>query len=405
MPQPAGDASSGPVLPGATIGLLGGGQLGRMTALAARAMGYDVHVLDPDPAAPASALASHAIRAPLGDADAVVELARRCAVLMPEIETISADGMARAIGHAPVRPGATVLHVVQDRIRQKRWLATHGFPLAPFRVLEGVTDARDAAGALRGPCYVKRATGGYDGRGQLRTRDPAGIEAAWTSLGAAPCVAEEGVDIALELSVLVARSPSGVVAAYPPAANHHIDGILAWSVIPGVRDPALAAAARALATDIAGQLDVHGLLCVEMFLDTGGALLVNELAPRPHNSYHASVEGCVTGQFEQAVRAVCDLPLGDPGSRQPAAIANLLGELWPTDGPLPAPLALRDGAAKLHLYGKREARPGRKMGHVAAVGDTPGDAVERAVVARNLLAARGGAAAWDAAPWMSLLKR
>lgn len=398
-------ASAGPVLPGATIGFLGGGQLGRMTALAARSMGYDVHVLDPDARAPTRAVASRAIEAPLGDADAVVELAHGCAVLMPEIETISADGMARAIAHAPVRPGAHVLHVVQDRIRQKRWLAAHGFPLTPFRVVESAAGAEAASGALRGACFVKRATGGYDGRGQQRTPGPDGIASSWTALGAAPCVAEQGVDIALELSVLVARSPSGDIVAYPPAANHHIDGILAWSVVPGVRDPALASSARTLATAIADQLDVHGLLCVEMFLAATGELLVNELAPRPHNSYHASVEGCVTGQFEQAVRAICALPLGDPSSRQPAAIANLLGELWPAAGSLAAGEALRDGAVKLHLYGKQAARPGRKMGHVAAIGDTPGDAIERAVLARNVLAARGGAASWDAAPWLSLLQR
>ena len=397
--------SAGPILPGATIGFLGGGQLGRMTALAARSMGYDVHVLDPDPTAPTRAVASRAIQAPLGDADAVVALAQGCAVLMPEIETISADGMARAIAHAPVRPGAHVLHVVQDRIRQKRWLAAHGFPLTSFHVVESAADARAATGVLRGACFVKRATGGYDGRGQQRTADPAGIESAWTSLGSAPCVAEQGVDIALELSVLVARSPCGDVVAYPPAANHHIGGILAWSVIPGVRDPALAQSARALATAIADQLDVHGLLCVEMFLAATGELLVNELAPRPHNSYHESVEGCVTGQFEQAVRAICDLPLGDPSSRQPAAIANLLGELWPSEGSLAGDDVLRDGAVKLHLYGKHAARTGRKMGHVAAIGETPEEAVRRAVMARNVLAARGGVASWDAAPWLSLLER
>ena len=393
-PAPAAPVVA-PILPGATIGFLGGGQLGRMTAFAARSMGYDVHVLDPDPTAPARAVATRFIEAPFDDADAIVRLAEGCAVLMPEIETIAADGMARAIAHAPVRPGAQVLRIIQDRARQKEWLADHRFPLTPFVVVRDDADCA-RAGLLHGRCFVKSATGGYDGRGQVRTDSPAGVRSAWESLGRRPAVVEQGVEIAMELSVMVARSPSGAIATYPPAVNHHVDGILAWSVIPGVADLELARRARDLAASIAEALGVEGLLCAEMFLSRSGELLVNELAPRPHNSYHESIEGCVTSQFEQAVRAICDLPLGDTASLRPAAIANLLGELWPADE-LPgfaATLALP--MTKLHLYGKRSARAGRKMGHLAATADTPQMAVQRAVTARNALADAAGVPRWDA---------
>ena len=388
-----------PILPGATLGFLGGGQLGRMTAFAARSMGYDVHVLDPDENAPARAVASRAIRAPFDDADAVVDLARGCAVLMPEIETISAEGMRRALEFAPVRPGAPVLYIVQDRARQKQWLAANGFPLTPHRTLVSADDCMIAMASLHGPCFVKAASGGYDGRSQLRTDTPAGIAAAWATLGRVPSVVEQAVDIAVELSVLVARTPSGHMLAYEPAANHHVGGILAWSVLPGIEDVAVERRARDLARSIAEALEVEGLLCVELFLTRDGSLLVNELAPRPHNSYHESVEGCATSQFEQAVRAICDLPLGDPSCLRPAAIANLLGELWPANGVLPFDQTLRASGARLHLYGKKAARAGRKMGHVSATGSTPREAVERAVAGRNVLALARGVPMWEAGGW------
>jgi 5-(carboxyamino)imidazole ribonucleotide synthase len=390
----------GPILPGSTIGFLGGGQLGRMTAFAARSMGFDVHVLDPDPTAPARAVATRFIEAPFDDADAIVKLAEGCAVLMPEIETISAEGMARAVAHAPVRPGARVLHIIQDRARQKEWLDGAGFPLTPFRVVRSDEDCERASTTLVGPCFVKTATGGYDGRGQVRTNAPSEIRAAWETLGRRPVVVEQGVDIASELSVLVARTPSGTIATYPPAANHHVNGILAWSSIPGVGvgDGELATRARELAASIAESIAVEGLLCAEMFLSTSGALLVNELAPRPHNSYHESTEGCATSQFEQAVRAICDLPLGDTASLRPAAIANLLGELWANGESPDFTPVLASPQARLHLYGKRSARPGRKMGHIAATADTPSAAVERAVAARNALARAAGVADWIIGP-------
>lgn len=365
-----------------------------MTAFAARSMGYDVHVLDPDSSAPARAVATRFIEAQFDDADAIVRLAEGCAVLMPEIETISADGMARAIAHAPVRPGGDVLGVIQDRGRQKQWLATQGFPLTPFQLIRNDADCERAAASLTGRCYVKAVTGGYDGRGQVRTDTPAGVRSAWDLLGRREVVAEQGVEIAMELSVMVARTPSGAIASYPPAANHHVDGILAWSVIPGVADHGLATRARELAESIADALRVEGLLCAEMFLSASGALIVNELAPRPHNSYHESVEGCATSQFEQAVRAICDLPLGDTRSLRPAAIANLLGELWPAESAPDFTGLLATPMTRLHLYGKRNPRPGRKMGHIAATAETPALAVQRVVAARNALADDAGATEW-----------
>jgi 5-(carboxyamino)imidazole ribonucleotide synthase len=386
------------ILPGATIGFLGGGQLGRMTAFAARTMGYDVHVLDPDPAAPARGVATRFIEAALDDADAIVRLAEGCAVLMPEIETISAEGMARAVAHAPVRPGAAVLHIIQDRARQKEWLAAHDFPLTPFRVVRGEGDIERAAATLVGKCFVKTTTGGYDGRGQLRIEEPSQIRGAWQKLGSREVVVEQAVEIASELSVMVARRPSGSVTTYPPAANVHVDGILAWSVIPGVADDTLANRARDLAAAIAESIQVEGLLCAEMFLTTGGELLVNELAPRPHNSYHESIEGCATSQFEQAVRAICDLPLGTTDSTHPAAIANLLGELWKDSRQPDLMPVLASPSTRLHLYGKRIARTGRKMGHIASLGSSASEAVDRAVAARNVLARAAGVAEWIARP-------
>ncbi|HEX2779061.1 MAG TPA: ATP-grasp domain-containing protein, partial [Gemmatimonadaceae bacterium] len=286
---------------------------------------------------------------------------------------------------------------VQDRARQKEWLRSKGFPLTPFVVVRDSSDASRAATSLSGRCFVKTTTGGYDGRGQVRTDSPSEIESAWRSLGERPCVVEQGVDLRMELSVLVARTPSGRIATYEPAANVHVDGILAWSVIPGVHDAALVARARDLAAAIADAIGAEGLLCAEMFLSTSGELLVNELAPRPHNSYHETIEGCATSQFEQAVRAICDLPLGDTSSLQPAAIANLLGELWPSSAAPDFRPVLESPATRLHLYGKRSARAGRKMGHVAAIARTPNEAVARAVAARNALARANGVPEWTVA--------
>lgn len=374
-----------PVLPGATIGFLGGGQLGRMSAMAARAMGYDVHVLDPDPACPARAVASRVITAPFDDAHAAADLAQHCAVVTLEIELIARTALDAAAAHAPLRPNADAIFIIQDRLRQREFLSAHQFPVGPFRAAHSADDLANAIDAL-GPSIAKACHGGYDGRGQIRLREREAAQDAWDSLGARTCLVEQHLSLDLELSVLVARGTNGEVAVYPPSRNHHAGGILTWSVAPADLPAELVDRAQSLARGIAKALDIVGLLGVEMFLTTDGQLLVNELAPRPHNSYHHSERAFVTGQFEQHMRAVCGLPLGSTELVTPAAIANLLGDVWLQDTPPDIAAGLTVPTSRLHLYGKASARYGRKMGHLSATGATPAEAVERVRTAYRRLA-------------------
>ncbi len=385
---------SAPILPGATIGIFGGGQLGRMTAMAARGMGYRIQVLDPDPACPARFVVDSCIEAGWDDTREAANLARGCDVVTLEIEQISIGSMNAAANFAPVRPGAAMLAIIQDRIEQKNWLRRNGFPLGEYRAIRTLDELRDAVREL-GRCFCKSAQGGYDGRGQGKVGfNPAAVfedevQGAWEALGEGPGVVEQAIDLEREVSILVARSPSGKTAVYPAAWNHHDRQILAWSVIPAAIPPALEAEARQIAGSIADTFQLEGLLAVEMFVASDGRLLVNELAPRPHNSYHASERACVTGQFEQLVRAVCDLPLGSVDLVQPAAIANLLGDLWlNADGSPREPdfdAALSVPGVRLHLYEKLRPRKARKMGHLSSVGGTPDEAVERVLAAMKLL--------------------
>jgi 5-(carboxyamino)imidazole ribonucleotide synthase len=373
--------------PGSTIGILGGGQLGRMTAMAARTLGYHVHVLDPDANCAASAVADRVVAAKFDDADAASDLARHCDVVTLEIEQIGPEALDAAMRHAPVRPSPAILTMVQDRSRQKRWLSTNGFPVGAYR---DVTSLDELASAQRdlGALVVKANRGGYDGRSQVRVADAAGVERAWSDLGHRASVAERALDLRSEISVLVARRPSGEVRVYPPALNFHERQILAWSVLPAPIDAALAARAERIARDIAGSLSLEGILAVEMFVLDDDDLLVNELAPRPHNSFHETEVACSTSQFEQIVRAVCDLPLGDTRVLRPGAIHNLFGDLWlEHDGPPPFERALARPGVRLHLYGKAQPRPGRKMGHLSAVGDTADDALARVRAAADALVA------------------
>jgi 5-(carboxyamino)imidazole ribonucleotide synthase len=375
------------VLPGSTIGFLGGGQLGRMAALAAREMGYDVRVLDPDGDCPACSVASSVVTAPFDDVDGILRLARSCDVTTIEIERVSAVGLAAASNESRVHPGAHVLEIVQHRERQKTWLADHGFPIGPYQAA-GTPDECVAAVSAFGPSFIKASTGGYDGRGQVRVERPEECAAAWRALRAERCVVEQALDLAAEVSVMIARRPSGDSQTFPVALNHHEAGQLVWSVIPAPIDPALAAQAREIGTAIAQQLSVVGLLAIEMFVVGSGELLVNELAPRPHNSFHHTIEGCLTSQFEQLVRAICDLPLGSTTVTRPAAIANILGDAWRGGLPPNFAAALTVPDTRVHLYGKRDARPARKMGHIAAVADTPAEARARAMTALERLTAR-----------------
>ena len=376
--------------PGATIGILGGGQLGRMTGMAARSLGYDVHVLDPDPNCPASAIASRTIAARFDDAAAAASLADRCAVVTLEIEQIGTAALEAVASRTPLRPGAGAVHVIQDRIRQKQWLEANGFPLGAFRAVCSREESIAAFESL-GRCIFKSTHGGYDGRGQVRVDSTTGAAAAWDSLGGQPCVVEQFLDIDSEISMLVARRPavagSGTPpesVVFPPAFNHHTHGILDWSVLPAAVPPDIVRHGEQVARGIAAALGIEGLIAVELFITRDGRLLVNELAPRPHNTFHSTERGCATSQFEQLVRAVCDLPLGSTESFRPAAIANLLGDLWDRGVPNFA-AALTLPTVRLHLYGKASARPGRKMGHLSAIGSTGEEAAERVLRAREAL--------------------
>jgi 5-(carboxyamino)imidazole ribonucleotide synthase len=373
-----------PILPGATIGIFGGGQLGRMTAMAARGMGYRILVLDPDPACPARFVVDGCIEAGWDDSREAANLARGCDVVTLEIEQISPASMDAAASYAPVRPGGAMLAIIQNRIEQKDWLRRNGFPVGEYRAVRSLDELRKAVAALGGRCFCKSATGGYDGRGQGKVGFTAGaavedeIRGAWEALGEGAGVAEKAIDLEREISVLVARAPNGEVKVYPPAWNHHENQILAWSVMPAPISSSMEIEAKKIAAEIADTFQLEGILAVEMFCTTDSKLLVNELAPRPHNSYHASERACVTGQFEQLVRAVCDLPLGSVDVVQPAAIANLLGDLWIKDGEPVEPKfdeALAVPGVRLHLYEKLRPRKGRKMGHLSAVGETADEAV------------------------------
>lgn len=385
------------LLPGATIGIFGGGQLGRLTAMAARGMGYRILVLDPDPACPARFVVDGCIEAGWDDIHEAANLARGCDVVTLEIEQISIASMDAAARYAPVRPSSAMLAIIQDRIEQKDWLRRNQFPIGDYRAVRSLDDLREALIALGGRCFCKSATGGYDGRGQGKVgfssnpspaTSEAEIRGAWEALGEGPGVVEQAVDPDCEISILVARSPRGEVKVYPAAWNHHDNQILTWSVMPAPLPDALAAEAKQIAQAIADTFQLEGLLAVELFVTKDGRLLVNELAPRPHNSYHASERACITSQFEQLVRAVCNLPLGDVDAVQPAAIANLLGDLWlGPDGPRVPHFdaALAVPGVRLHLYEKLRPRKGRKMGHLSAVADAPDEAVELVLKAKSLL--------------------
>ncbi len=367
------------ILPGATIGILGGGQLGRMLAMAARSLGYRVHALDPDPSCPIRFVVDRLVTAPFDDVAAAEDLARGCDVITLEIERVGLDALAAAARHCPVRPGPHVLGVVQDRGVQRAWLARHDLPQGPWRRCGDALELREALLDFGGDCFVKSCRDGYDGRGQFRARVAAEAEAAWAAVGAAPCVVERALPLDAELSVLVARRPSGEIAVHPPSLNHHEDRVLAWSVLPAPLPDAVLVRAREIAVQIADAVALEGILAVELFY-VGGDLLVNELAPRPHNSFHATEVACLTSQFEQLVRAACDLPLGATDVTRPAAIANLLGDLWGAGVPH-FERALAVPGVRLFLYGKKDARPGRKMGHLLASGESSADAIERVCAA------------------------
>jgi len=359
--------------------------------MAARGFGYRVQVMDPDPSCPARFVVDACFEGNWDDARAAADLARGSDVVTLEIEQVSLACLEAAAQYAPVRPAASALRIIQDRILQRNWIREHGFPMGEYRAIESEADLVSAANKLGPRLFIKSARGGYDGRSQVKLGfgDPTTPAQAWRLLGEKSCVAEKAIDLDKEISVMVARSPGGETRSFASALNHHENQILAWSVLPSSVDPALEQQAQDIACGIADAIGLEGLLAVEMFVSKSGQLLVNELAPRPHNSYHASERACVTSQFEQAVRAVCNLPLGDPSIIQPAAIANLLGDLWLDENNQPRvprfDKALAVPGVRLHLYEKHTPRRGRKMGHLSAVGATPEEAVQRVLEAKTQL--------------------
>jgi 5-(carboxyamino)imidazole ribonucleotide synthase len=342
-------------------------------------------VLDPSANCAAAPVVDRVIAAPFDDANAAAELAKQCDVITMEIEQIGAAALDAASQHAPLRPGAHVLRMVQDRQRQKEWLSQNGFPIGPYQFVQAADDLVRARDTLGAQLFVKACEGGYDGRSQLRFTATDDATRAFESLGRRRAVAEQGLDLELELSVLVARRPSGQMHVYPAAMNHHEQQVLTWSIIPASLPSTVISEANRIATGIADALKLEGILAIELFLLRDGRVLVNELAPRPHNSYHASELACPTSQFEQLVRCACDLPLGDVAPTRPSAIVNLFGDLW-LDGRQPQfDRALSVTGTRLFLYGKSGARAGRKMGHIGAIGSTTDEALTRAKQAFSLL--------------------
>ena len=375
------------ILPGATIGVLGSGQLGRMFAIAARELGYRIHIYSPDDDSPAGQIGDRELSFAYEDLDRIREFARGVRVVTFEFENVPAASTAAAAEFAPVRPDGQVLHATQNRLREKTFLAKNGFPVTPFRAVNSLGDLQTAAKELGLPAVLKTAAFGYDGKGQVKLRDGAQLSGAFAALRGAEGIYEAFVDFEKEVSVIAARTLTGEFRAFPVFENTHANHILDVTFAPAAIGPGLAKEAADLAAGILEKLDVVGLLTVEMFVTRDGRLLVNELAPRTHNSGHLTIDAAVTSQFEQQVRAVCGLPLGSTELRQPAAMANLLGHLWESGEPNWAD-ALEDPAVKLHLYGKREARVGRKMGHLTATAPTTEEAVRRVREARERLGRR-----------------
>ncbi len=372
------------VEPGGTIGVLGSGQLGRMFAIAARRMGYRVHTFSPDRDTPTGQVADVEATAAYDDLDALRAFASRVDVVTFEFENVPAASVDAVAALAPVRPSGFVLHTTQHRAREKTFLADAGIPVTPFRLVHTEADLMAAVAALGSPSVLKTASFGYDGKGQVKLRAPQDAISAWDQIGRQPAVLEAFIDFDREVSVIAARGLDGDVCAYDVIENDHRNHILDVSVSPADVSPRVRDEALRIGRAVAEALDLVGLLCVEMFLTKDDRLLVNELAPRPHNSGHLTFDAAVTSQFEQQLRAVCGLPLGDPRLLRPAAMANLLGDLW-SDGEPRWAEACRFPDVKLHLYGKSEARPGRKMGHLTALAETRDAARRQVLAAREAL--------------------
>ncbi|OQS10398.1 5-(carboxyamino)imidazole ribonucleotide synthase [Chromobacterium violaceum] len=373
------------ILPPAMLGILGGGQLGRMFAVAAKTMGYRVTVLDPDENAPAAAFADRHIRAPYNDPAALRELADSCAAVTTEFENVNADAMRELACRTRVSPSGDCVAVAQDRIAEKAWINKAGLPTAPYLAIESVEDIQvDLAPYL--PGILKTARLGYDGKGQVRVQTADEARAAYANLGGQACVLEKMLDLQLEVSAIVTRVSGAQSAVFPVAENIHKNGILDESIVPARIAPALAARAQDMARKLAEALDYVGVLAVEFFVLADDSLVVNEIAPRPHNSGHYTLTACLTDQFQQQVRAMCGLLPGRTDLLSPVVMVNLLGDVWKDDGHEPNWDVLAEAPnAQLHLYGKKQARPGRKMGHFNVMAASADEALEQARALKDTL--------------------
>ncbi|MEN3812988.1 5-(carboxyamino)imidazole ribonucleotide synthase [Chromobacterium piscinae] len=373
------------ILPPAMLGILGGGQLGRMFAVAAKTMGYRVAVLDPDENAPAAAFADRHIRAPYNDPAALRELADSCAAVTTEFENVNADAMRELARRTRVSPSGDCVAVAQDRIAEKAWINKAGLPTAPYLAIESVEDIQvDLAPYL--PGILKTARLGYDGKGQVRVQTAAEARAAYANLGGQACVLEKMLDLQLEVSAIVTRVSSAQSAVFPVAENIHKNGILDESIVPARIAPALAKQAQEMARKLAEALDYVGVLAVEFFVLADDSLVVNEIAPRPHNSGHYTLTACLTDQFQQQVRAMCGLLPGRTDLLSPVVMVNLLGDVWKDNGHEPNWDVLAEAPnAQLHLYGKKQARPGRKMGHFNVMATSADEALDQARALKDTL--------------------
>jgi 5-(carboxyamino)imidazole ribonucleotide synthase len=368
------------ILPPATLAMLGGGQLGRFFVMAAHELGYRVWVLDPDPHSPAGRIADRHLAAGYDDADALDQMAEHCAAASTEFENVPAGSLAYLSKFMPVRPSADCVAIAQNRISEKTFLSDHGFPVGPFEVVRCAGDIEGSDPTLF-PGVLKVSRFGYDGKGQSRVANVAQAKEAFYHFKGEPCVLERLLPLEREVSCIVVRSESGAVSAFPVAENSHRNGILDVSIAPARVAGSLRTEAEEMAAGLAAELGYVGVLGVELFV-SGGRLLVNELAPRPHNSGHYSIDACATNQFEQQVRALCGLPLGESRPHGVAVMVNMLGDLWAGGEPDWATL-LAEPRLKLHLYGKHHPRPGRKMGHFTVVDADAGRAVDVALAARR----------------------
>lgn len=372
------------ILPDAFLGVLGGGQLGRMFTIAARTMGYRVMVLDPDPHSPAGNIADQHLHAGYEDPGALAQLGERCAAVTVEFENVPVDSLEVIAQHCPVRPAANAVAIAQDRVREKCFLRDHGLDTAPFRAIRNQEDVESAASGVTLPGLLKTASMGYDGKGQVAVHTLDEARSGFEALGRSACVLEQKLDLERELSVILARGTDGTTTVYPVGENRHKSGILDVTLVPARAGSAITNRAVEMARTLAGALDYCGVLAVEFFLTRDGTLMINEIAPRPHNSGHYTVDACLTSQFEQQVRTLCGLPPGDTTLFSPVVMVNLLGDLW-TGGTPHWDRVLNHPRALLHLYGKREARPGRKMGHFNCLADDVDTALETAEGIRSSL--------------------